>query len=104
MIKILKPCQKEILEFPEDVRGDLADLLVRLENGENLAMPICRPMPTIGRRVYELRLRDRNSIYRIIFVILGAEGIWLIHAFVKTSNKTPIQNLKTAADRLKRIL
>jgi len=104
MIKILKPCQKEILEFPEDVRGDLADLLVRLENGENLAMPICRPMSTIGRRVYELRLRDRNSIYRIFFVILGAEAIWLIHAFVKTSNKTPIQNLKTAADRLKRIL
>ena len=104
MIKILKPCQREILEFPEDVRGDLADLLVRLESGENLSMPICRPMTTVGRRVYELRLRGKSSIYRVIFVILGADVIWLIHAFVKTSNKTPIKNLKTSMDRLKRII
>jgi len=30
VIQILKQCQKEIEEFPKDIREDLADMLARL--------------------------------------------------------------------------
>ena len=33
MITILKQCEREIQEFPEEIREDLADALARLERG-----------------------------------------------------------------------
>ena len=40
MIVILKPCRKEIEEFPEETRGDLADALARLDVGLTLSLPL----------------------------------------------------------------
>ena len=46
--------------------GDLADALARSDAGGCLAMPLSRPMPSIGPQVHELRLRDRTGTYRVI--------------------------------------
>lgn len=40
MIFILKACQREIEDLPEEVRGDLADALARLDAGLMLTMPL----------------------------------------------------------------
>lgn len=63
MITILKQCEKELKEFPEDIRGDVADALARLDEGLNLSMPLSRPMPSIGSGVHGLRFRDRSGIF-----------------------------------------
>jgi hypothetical protein len=49
VIFILKACRREIHEFPEEIRGDLADALARLDAGQTLNMPLSRPTPGIGR-------------------------------------------------------
>jgi phage-related protein len=103
MITVLSRCQKEIHEFPEDVRGDLADALARLNEGHKLSMPLSRPMPSIGKGVHELRFRDRSGIYRVIYVFIGSGSIYLIHAFMKKTTQTPIQNIDLAKKRLKEI-
>lgn len=77
MIQALKQCQKEIEEFPEETREDLADMLARLDAGLMLSMPISRPMPSVGRGVHELRLKDRSGIYRVIYVLVRQGDIWL---------------------------
>ena len=87
MVQALKQCQKEIEEFPEEIREDLADMLARLDAGLMLAMPISRPMPTIGRGVHELRLKDRSGIYRVIDVLVRQDDIWLVHAFKKKTQQ-----------------
>ena len=101
MISLLPQCTKEIAEFPEEVREDLIDALARLEKGHILSMPLSRPMPSIGKGVHELRLRDRSGIYRVIYVLVGAGAIYLIHAFVKKDKKTPMPNIDLAKKRLK---
>ncbi len=103
MITVLPKCQKEIYEFPEDVRGDLADALARLNEGHKLSMPLSRPMPSIGKGVHELRFRDRSGLYRVIYVFIGGGYIYLIHAFMKKTTQTPIQNIDLAKKRLKEI-
>ncbi len=103
MITPLAQCQREIAEFPEDVRGDLADALARLNEGHFLSMPLSRPMPSIGKGVHELRFRDRAGIYRVIYVLYGGGIIYLIHAFMKKTSKTPQQNIDLAKKRLKEI-
>ena len=101
MIQVLRQCQREINTFPEDVRGDLADALARLNEGHKLSMPLSRPMPSIGNGVHELRFRDRSGIYRVIYVLLGEGETWLIHAFMKKTSATPKQNIEIAKQRLK---
>jgi phage-related protein len=99
----LPQCQNEISEFPEEIRGDLADALARLNEGLTLSMPLSRPMPSIGLGVHELRFRDRAGIYRVIYVLLGEGTIYLIHAFMKKTSQTPKKNIDLAQKRLKGI-
>lgn len=104
MIITLKGCQKEIAKFPEEVRGDLADALACLQEGQMLSMPLSRPMPSIGRSIHELRFRDRDGIYRIIYCLAGKGGIYLLHAFQKKTRETLWKNIAIAKKRLKEIL
>ena len=94
---------KEIAEFPQDVREDLADALARLDEGHTLSMPLSRPMPSIGKGVHELRFRDRAGIYRVIYVLVGAGIIYLVHAFVKKDKMTPMPNIDLAKRHLKEV-
>ena len=104
MINAQKQCQKEISDFPDEIREDLADLLARLDTGLKLSMPLSRPMPSIASGVHELRLKDRNGIYRVIYIFLDAGNIWLVHAFVKKDQKTPQHNIELAKKRLRELL
>lgn len=103
MISILKQCERELSEFPEVIRADLADALARLERGLAPSFPLSRPMPSIGSGVHELRLRDRSGIYRVVYVLVKEKGMWLLHAFQKKSEKTPLQNIELSKKRLKEI-
>lgn len=103
MIVVSEACHKEIQTFPEDIRGDLADALARLDVGLSLSMPLSRPMPSIGRGVHELRLRARSSAYRVVYAFVQAGAVHVLHAFKKTPPQTPARNLETARRRLKEI-
>ena len=104
MIRILKSCERELKDFPEDVKGDIADALARLEVGQHLSMPLSRPMPSIGHRVHELRLRDMAGIYRVVYFIESMGQIILLRAFKKTSQFTPSHNIALAKKRLKELV
>lgn len=103
MLNILKACERELMDWPEDVRGELADAIARLERGHLLSMPLSRPMPSIGSGVHELRFRDRTGVFRVVYWVAGAGTIWLLHAFKKKSQKTPQTAIEAAKDRLRRI-
>lgn len=104
MISIIRQCEKELKEFPEGIREDLADVLALLDEGVNLSMPLSRPMPSIGKSVHELRFRDRSGIYRVVYYIRKQADILLIHAFKKKSQQTPQENIELAKQRLKGLL
>lgn len=98
------PCKKDILGFPLSIREDLADAIARLEEGLLLSMPLSRPMPSIGVRVHELRLRDRTGIYRVIYYLSNDSIIHILCGFKKTTQSTERRYLKLAKKRLKDVL
>ena len=104
MISITKLCEKELKDFPEVVKEDLADALALLDEGVNLSMPLSRPMPSIGSGVHELRLKDRSGVYGVVYFIRKQSDIWLIHAFQKKLQQTPKENIELAKQRLKGVL
>ena len=103
MIIVLPACQREIQRFPEEIRGDLADALARLDAGQLLAMPLSRPMSIIGNGVHELRLKDRFGMYRFFYVLLGAGVVYVLHAFQKKMQATPQSSIDLARKRLKEL-
>ena len=103
MIIVLPVCRRELEALPDEVRGDLADALARLDAGLILAMPLSRPMPAIGRGVHELRLRDRSGQYRVIYALIQRGTIHVVHAFKKTTQATPLRHIDLARKRLKEV-
>ena len=53
--------------FSAAARVEAGINLRKLQRGMALAMPISRPMPTIGARCAELRIVDENKTWRIIY-------------------------------------
>ena len=102
-IIVLHTCSKEIQGFSEKVKLDLFELVNDLSSGLSLSMPLSKKMLGMGKNVFELRLKDRNGIFRVIYFIKKEEAIYLIHAFQKKTQKTPKRNIDLAIKRIKGI-
>lgn len=76
-------------------------LLRRLQRGELLSLPQSRPMPSIGRRCHELRIRDEQSTWRIVYRI-DSDAIVISEVFEKKTEQTPQIVIDTCKDRYKR--
>lgn len=62
-------------------------LLRRLQSGENLGLPHSRPMPGIGRRCHELRIRDEGHSWRL-FYRLEDDAVLILDVLDKKTQKT----------------
>lgn len=74
--------------FSTEARIEAGVLLRRLQRGESLAMPQSRPMPSIGSRCHELRITDRNKIWRIVYRV-DSDAIVIVDVFAKKTQQTP---------------
>ncbi|WP_406694584.1 type II toxin-antitoxin system RelE/ParE family toxin [Singulisphaera sp. Ch08] len=82
--------------FSEAARIEAGLLLRRIQNREIFGMPHSRPMPSIGARCHELRIKDENRSWRIVYRI-DADAIVIVDVFAKITQQTP----KVAIDRCK---
>jgi phage-related protein len=85
--------------FTQAARLETGLLLRRLQQGENIGLPQSRPMPSIGARCYELRVRDENKIWRIVYRI-DEDAIIVAEVFNKTTRETPQNVIKNCQRRL----
>jgi phage-related protein len=66
-------------------------------------MPQSRPMKQLGSAAFELRVKDKEGIYRVFYVLYDKHRILVPHAFTKKTQKTPHQQIETAQKRLRRL-
>ena len=62
-----------------------------------------KPMRSIGPGVREIRIRDFEGAYRIIYVANFAETVYVLHAFQKKTEATPLRELELAKRRLREL-
>lgn len=79
------------------------DALLILESGQNLSLPLSRPLFTISRGLHELRLKDRYGTYRVFYFIKRGDAIYFIHAFIKKTQELPQKELELVKKRLREI-
>ena len=84
----------------KETRIEAGYLLRLLQRGEKLSMPQSRPMPGIGKRCHELRITDKNRIWRIVYRI-DTDAIILLEVFDKNTNRTPKRIVANCKKRIK---
>jgi phage-related protein len=87
--------------FSTEARLEAGVLLRRLQKGETFGMPHARPMPSIGRRCYELRIPDKKDTWRII-LRLDEDAVIILEVFSKKARATPKSVIDTCKRRIKR--
>src|SRR5262245_4861680 len=85
--------------FSAAARVEAGVLLRRLQRGESLTMPHSRPMPAIGTACHELRVRDANVTWRIVYCV-AQDAIVILEVFSKTTAKTPKAVIEVCKRRL----
>jgi phage-related protein len=86
--------------FSPAARLEAGALLRWLQDGESLGMPHLRPMPSIGSRCHELRVRDEDQIWRIIDGV-DTDVIAIVAVFTKDTRQTPKPVIDSCKRRLR---
>ena len=75
-------------------------LLRLLQKGQAVGMPQSRPMPVVGPRCHELRVRDIGADWRIVYR-LDADAVVILEVFAKKTRATPKTVIDACTRRLK---
>jgi phage-related protein len=76
---------KDLLEFPEQAKHDVGYQLHRVQNG--LDPEDWKPFKTVGIGVQEIRIRDNNNAFRVMYIAKFSEKIYVLHSFQKKTQK-----------------
>ena len=93
---------EEVNQLPVEIRAKLTRLLEVIQHlgPFDLREPHVK---SLGHKLWEIRLRGKDGIARVIYVTLSDQTIGILHAFIKKTQKTPKQALDCAQKRLKEI-
>ncbi|NIL98703.1 MAG: type II toxin-antitoxin system RelE/ParE family toxin, partial [Planctomycetales bacterium] len=86
--------------FSPDARIEAGWLLRRLQRGEALALPHSRPMPALGTQCHELRVKDKNTAWRVMYRI-DADAVVIAEVFAKKTRTTPQSVINKCQQRLR---
>lgn len=62
-----------------------------------------KPMSSIGSGVREIRVRDAQGIFRVIYVAKFTDAIYVLHCFQKKTQKTAASDIRLAKHRLREL-
>jgi len=95
--------QKVVAKFPNKAKQHVLALLDGIRYG---VMPLPKEfkyMPTVGKGVYELRVKLKTQ-YRVFYVTKFQEGVYVLHAFAKKTQKTSKKDIDIGAKRYKDLI
>ena len=102
-VEVLDETVREELEaLPRGLRAKLRHVVMLIETCglQHLREPHVK---RVQDKLWELRLRHRGQIGRVLYVTARGQRVVLLHAFKKTSRKTPRSAIRLALARAKEI-
>ena len=91
-----EPVREWLKDLHRDDKRQIGEDIKTAQLGWPLGMPLIRK---IDKDLWEVRTRLTHGIARVFFTVDG-EYMILLHGFIKKSQKTPQNELKTALTRL----
>jgi len=96
-VRFLGDSLKRLREFPEVAKQDTGYQLDKVQKGQQ--PDDFKPMPSIGKGVEEIRVRDETGIYRTIYTARIADAVYVLHAFQKKTQTTSKSDIDIAKGR-----
>ncbi len=88
---------KRVREFPADAMHEAGYQLDKVQCGKQ--PDNFKPMPSIGKGVEDIRVRDDTGIYRIIYTARISDAVYVLHAFQKKTQATSKHDIEIARQR-----
>jgi phage-related protein len=101
-VEFLGDSLRDLKRFPEDPRRQAGRQLDLVQQGKE---PVdWKPMTSVGSGVREIRVRDEQGIYRVIYVAKFVDAVYVLHCFQKKTQATSKADLGLAKRRLAELL
>jgi len=88
-----------VLKFPKNEKKLIGEDIKTLQYGWPIGMPLVKKL---CKGIWEIRTNLENKISRVLFTLLG-DQIFLLHGFIKKTEKTPKNDLDLAINRMKQL-
>ncbi|HUZ64463.1 MAG TPA: type II toxin-antitoxin system RelE/ParE family toxin [Acetobacteraceae bacterium] len=92
----------DLRAFPETARRAAGYQIDQVQHGR---LPDDgKPMPSVGQGVQEIRIRDADGAYRVIYVAKFSQAVFILHCFQKKSQKTARADIELATARYRKVV
>ena len=96
-VRFVGSTRDDLAAFPVAVRARAGHELIMVQVGRDPEN--WKPMSSIGPGACEIRVRDPNGAYRVIYVAKFSDAVYVLHAFQKKTQKTARADLDLAMQR-----
>ena len=86
-------------DFPDEARSTAGYQLREVQKGRDPAD--WKPMKTVGAGVREIRIREEEGAFRVIYLANMGDQVVVLHAFQKKTQQTAQKDIDLAASRLR---
>lgn len=93
--------REDLKAFPADARREAGYQLDRVQRGEESGD--WKPMKTVGQSVREIRIHGESGGFRVVYLATRPEGLYVLHCFLKKTQKTSRRDMRLAALRFRAI-
>ena len=93
--------RRDVRAFPENARRRAGYEIYRLQQGYDPTD--WKPMSSVGAGVQEIRIHAERE-HRVVYVAKFDEGIYVLHAFEKKTQKTMRSDIDLARKRLRDVV
>ncbi len=97
LIEFRSSALTDLRAFPVSARREAGYQLDQIQHGGE--PDDWKPMSTIGQGVREIRIRDENGAFRVIYVAKFADAVYVLHCFQKKTQKTSKADIDLAEKR-----
>ncbi len=92
----------DLLAFPDDARRQAGFQLSKVQFG--LDPDDWKPFEILGAGVREIRLREADGVYRVLYVAKFEEAVYVLHCFQKKTQATAKQDKDIAETRYRAVI
>jgi phage-related protein len=89
----------DLRDFPVVARREAGYQLDQVQHGGD--PDDWKPMNTVGKGVREIRIREENGAFRVIYVAKFSDAVYVLHCFPKKTKQTSKADIDLAAKRYK---
>jgi len=93
---------QDLSRFPAAARRKAGFQLFLVQEGED--PDDWKPMTKIGPGVREIRIRERDGAFRVVYVATFPSAVYVLHCFQKKTRKTSGADIELATRRYKELL